>query len=63
MQTHLTAVTSVVDCLRRLYVKKLKTLQVAYPFTNFASPSLTNSNFGAKPMVMLFGQYYTGKQL
>ncbi|KQJ93413.1 hypothetical protein BRADI_3g04420v3 [Brachypodium distachyon] len=61
MQTPLTAVTSVVDGLKRLYVEKLKPLEVAYRFNDFASPLLTNSDFDAKPMVMLLGQYSTGK--
>uniref|UniRef100_A0A0D9VCE4 Dynamin-type G domain-containing protein n=1 Tax=Leersia perrieri TaxID=77586 RepID=A0A0D9VCE4_9ORYZ len=57
----LTAVTSVIDGLKRLYIEKLKPLEVAYRFNDFASPLLTNSDFDAKPMVMLLGQYSTGK--
>ncbi|KAM1762840.1 hypothetical protein ACFX12_005434 [Malus domestica] len=55
------AVTSIVDGLKRLYNEKLKPLELAYRFNDFASPSLTNSDFDAKPMVMLLGQYSTGK--
>ncbi|CAI9086866.1 OLC1v1020787C1 [Oldenlandia corymbosa var. corymbosa] len=54
-------VTSVVDGLKRLYFEKLKPLEVTYRFNDFGSPSLTSSDFDAKPMVMLLGQYSTGK--
>ncbi|KAL6196263.1 hypothetical protein ACLB2K_031878 [Fragaria x ananassa] len=57
----LSAVTSIVDGLKRLYVQKLKPLEVTYKFNDFVSPLLTNSDFDAKPMVMLLGQYSTGK--
>jgi hypothetical protein len=102
-QMPLTAVTSVIDGLKRLYVEKLKPLEVAYRFNDFANPLLVNfihslvlldaigysvlksshadcvllslftcscfastifqtsSDFDAKPMVMLLGQYSTGK--
>ncbi|KAK2447923.1 EH domain-containing protein [Trifolium repens] len=55
------AVTSIVDGLKRLYTERLKPLEVAYRYNDFASPLLTNSDFDAKPMVMLLGQYSTGK--
>ncbi|XP_062169910.1 EH domain-containing protein 1 [Alnus glutinosa] len=57
----LSSVTSIVDGLKRLYIQKLKPLEVAYRFNDFVSPVLTNSDFDAKPMVMLLGQYSTGK--
>ncbi|KAF3451792.1 hypothetical protein FNV43_RR07888 [Rhamnella rubrinervis] len=57
----LNAVTSIIDGLKRLYLEKLKPLEVAYRFNDFVSPLLTNSDFDAKPMVMLLGQYSTGK--
>uniref|UniRef100_A0A453ST63 EH domain-containing protein n=1 Tax=Aegilops tauschii subsp. strangulata TaxID=200361 RepID=A0A453ST63_AEGTS len=60
-QIPLTAVTSVIDGLKRLYIEKLKPLEVTYKFNDFVSPLLTNSDFDAKPMVMLLGQYSTGK--
>ncbi|KAG6695462.1 hypothetical protein I3842_09G098500 [Carya illinoinensis] len=55
------AVTSIVDGLKRLYIEKLKPLEVTYRFNDFVSPFMTNSDFDAKPMVMLLGQYSTGK--
>ncbi|KAJ0801857.1 putative EH domain-containing protein [Helianthus annuus] len=57
----LTAVTSIIDGLKKLYIQKLKPLEVTYQFNDFVSPILTNSDFDAKPMVMLLGQYSTGK--
>ncbi|KAJ0692129.1 putative EH domain-containing protein [Helianthus annuus] len=59
--TSLGKVTSIVDGLKRLYNEKLKPLEVAYRYSDFASPLLTNTDFDAKPMVMLLGQYSTGK--
>ncbi|XP_057977798.1 EH domain-containing protein 1 isoform X2 [Malania oleifera] len=55
------SVTSIIDGLKRLYIQKLKPLEVTYRFNDFVSPLLTNSDFDAKPMVMLLGQYSTGK--
>ncbi|KAL0398797.1 UNVERIFIED_CONTAM: EH domain-containing protein 1 [Sesamum radiatum] len=57
----LTAVTSVIDGLKILYNEKLKPLEATYRFNDFVSPFLTSSDFDAKPMVMLLGQYSTGK--
>ncbi|KAF9611006.1 hypothetical protein IFM89_026312 [Coptis chinensis] len=57
----LSSVTSIVDGLKRLYIEKLKPLEVAYRFNDFVSPTLANSDFDSKPMVMLLGQYSTGK--
>ncbi|GLT38153.1 hypothetical protein SLA2020_124190 [Shorea laevis] len=57
----LSSVTSIIDGLKRLYLQKLKPLEVTYRFNDFVSPLLTNSDFDAKPMVMLLGQYSTGK--
>ncbi|KAJ4876379.1 EH domain-containing protein 2 [Raphanus sativus] len=54
-------VVTIVDGLKRLYAEKLKPLEVTYRFNDFESPVLTNSDFDAKPMVMLLGQYSTGK--
>ncbi|KAM7280845.1 hypothetical protein ACFE04_007979 [Oxalis oulophora] len=57
----LSSVTSIIDGLKRLYINKLKPLEVTYRFNDFVSPLLANSDFDAKPMVMLLGQYSTGK--
>ncbi|KAG2317539.1 hypothetical protein Bca52824_020661 [Brassica carinata] len=53
----LSSVTSIVDGLKRLYIQKLKPLEVTYRFNDFVSPLLTNSDFDAKPMVMLLGAH------
>ncbi|XP_020265550.1 EH domain-containing protein 1-like [Asparagus officinalis] len=57
----LSSVTSIIDGLKKLYIEKLKPLEATYRFNDFVSPLLTNSDFDAKPMVMLLGQYSTGK--
>lgn len=57
----LSAVTSIIDGLKKLYLEKLKPLETTYRFHDFVSPPLINSDFDAKPMVMLLGQYSTGK--
>ncbi|KAH6799421.1 EPS15 homology domain 1 [Perilla frutescens var. frutescens] len=54
-------VTLIIDGLKKLYVQKLKPLEVNYRVNDFVSPLLSNSGFDAKPMVMLLGQYSTGK--
>ncbi|KAI4390085.1 hypothetical protein MLD38_002233 [Melastoma candidum] len=55
------SVTSINDGLKKLYIQKLRPLEVTYNFSDFVSPLLGNSDFDAKPMVMLLGQYSTGK--
>ncbi|KAL8205708.1 hypothetical protein R6Q57_009259 [Mikania cordata] len=60
-KTKLLTVTSIVDGLKKLYIQKLKPLESIHRFHEFVSPTLTNSDFDAKPMVMLLGQYSTGK--
>ncbi|KAG9159981.1 hypothetical protein Leryth_005719 [Lithospermum erythrorhizon] len=57
----LSSVTSIFDGLKKLYLQNLKPLEVTYHFNDFVTPLLTNSDFDAKPMVMLLGQYSTGK--
>ncbi|RRT58877.1 hypothetical protein B296_00041520 [Ensete ventricosum] len=46
--------------LKRLYIP-LKALEVTYRLDDFISPLLTNSDFDAKPMVMVLGEYSTRK--
>ncbi|KAH6821291.1 EPS15 homology domain 1 [Perilla frutescens var. hirtella] len=54
-------VTLIIDGLKKLYVHKLKHLEVNYWVNDFVSPLLSNNGFDAKPMVMLLAQYSTGK--
>jgi EH domain-containing protein 1 len=52
---------SVVDGLKSLYKHKLFPLEETYKFHDFHSPALDNPDFDAKPMILLIGQYSTGK--
>ena len=45
----------------QLYFEKILPLEQMYNFGDFASPTFTNSDFDAKPMVLLLGQYSVGK--
>lgn len=52
---------TVTEGLRSIYRKNLYPLEEAYRFHEFHSPSLQDSDFSAKPMVLLVGQYSVGK--
>lgn len=52
---------SVTEGLQSLYTKKLLPLEEAYLFHDFHSPALEEADFQCKPMVLLVGQYSTGK--
>ncbi|XP_036404086.1 EH domain-containing protein 1-like [Megalops cyprinoides] len=52
---------TVSDGLRRLYRTKLFPLEDTYRFHDFHSPALEDADFDNKPMVLLVGQYSTGK--
>ena len=52
---------TITDGLKRLYKKKLLPLESQYRFHDFHSPPLNDSDFEAKPLVLLLGQYSTGK--
>ena len=47
--------------LKRVYKQKLLPLEEAYDFHDFVSPPLNDPDFDAKPMILLVGQYSTGK--
>ena len=47
--------------LRRLYNTKVLPLEMASKYSNFASPPMSYSDFEAKPMVLIIGQYSVGK--
>jgi len=55
------AVVSVMDRLKQLYFEKIRPLEEAYAFGEFYSPMYKASDFDAKPMVLLLGQYSVGK--
>lgn len=52
---------SVSDGLKNIYKQKLYPLEEYYRFHEFHSPALDNPDFTAKPMILLVGQYSTGK--
>lgn len=52
---------SVTDGLKALYRTKLLPLEEHYKFHDFHSPQLDDPDFDAKPMILLIGQYSTGK--
>jgi GTPase SAR1 family protein len=53
--------TSVTDGLKSIYKQKIRPLEVHYSFGDAHSPLLKDSDIEAKPMVLLLGQYSTGK--
>ena len=55
------AVASIADGLKQLYFKYVRPLEEAYSFPMFHTPLLQEQDFDAKPMVLLLGQYSTGK--
>ncbi|XP_076261510.1 EH domain-containing protein 1-like isoform X2 [Rhynchophorus ferrugineus] len=52
---------NVVEGLKNIYKHKLLPLEEHYHFHDFHSPKLEDSDFDAKPMILLVGQYSTGK--
>lgn len=52
---------TVTEGLQSLYTKKLLPLEETYLFHDFHSPALEAADFQSKPMVLLVGQYSTGK--
>lgn len=56
-----TTFESVIGGLRQLYNKNLRPLEDYYKFHDFHSPPMDNADFHSKPMVLLIGQYSTGK--
>ncbi|XP_056646227.1 EH domain-containing protein 3 [Diorhabda carinulata] len=52
---------NVVEGLKNIYKNKLLPLEEHYQFHDFHSPKLEDSDFDAKPMILLVGQYSTGK--
>jgi len=47
--------------LKRMYRKKIMPLEISSRYAHFHSPPLSPSDFDAKPMVLLLGQYSVGK--
>jgi EH domain-containing protein 1 len=55
------SVNSLQDGLCKLYMKHLRPLEEKYSFPLFHSPCMKPQDFGAKPSVMMLGQYSVGK--
>ncbi|KAM8954034.1 EH domain-containing protein 2 [Pelodytes ibericus] len=52
---------TVTEGLKDLYKKKLKPVEDLYRYHDFHSPALEDADFENKPMVLVVGQYSTGK--
>ncbi|CAO3584876.1 unnamed protein product [Absidia cylindrospora] len=50
-----------IQLIQQIYRTKIKPLEETYNYEGFHSPLLTPSEISAKPMVLLIGQYSTGK--
>ncbi|KAJ1921497.1 hypothetical protein IWQ60_006740 [Tieghemiomyces parasiticus] len=50
-----------IESLKKIYHKKLKPLETTYNFEAFHSAPLSDMDIEARPMVLLLGQYSTGK--
>lgn len=55
------ATKRVIDGLKSIYRSTILPLEQMYMFDAFYSPALSDSEFDSKPMVLLVGQYSTGK--
>ncbi|XP_013873049.1 EH domain-containing protein 2 [Austrofundulus limnaeus] len=54
-------VNMVTEELKNLYYKRLLQIEKYYSFHHFHSPSYEDADFDNKPMVLVMGQYSTGK--
>nr|XP_014349146.1 PREDICTED: EH domain-containing protein 2 [Latimeria chalumnae] len=54
-------IQTVTEGLKKLYKEKLLPLEEYYRFHDFHSPALEDADFDNKPMVLVVGQYSTGK--
>mmetsp|Transcript_44414 Transcript_44414/g.73687 ORF Transcript_44414/g.73687 Transcript_44414/m.73687 type:complete len:647 (+) Transcript_44414:152-2092(+) len=55
------AFDSIIDGLKTVYRDKIRPLEEQYMIKDFHYPLLNDSDFDARPMIMLVGQYSTGK--
>lgn len=53
--------TSILDGLKSIYHSKIEPLESASGFEHFYSPALSDRDLDSKPLVLLLGQYSTGK--
>lgn len=54
-------VNGVTEELKNLYYKRLLPIEKHYSFHHFHSPSYEDADFDNKPMVLVMGEYSTGK--
>ncbi|KYO43726.1 hypothetical protein Y1Q_0020716 [Alligator mississippiensis] len=54
-------IRTVTEGLKELYKRKLLPVEELYHFHDFHSPALEDADFDSKPMVLVMGQYSTGK--
>lgn len=52
---------TVIAGLKNIYKEKLLPLELHYNFHEFHSPQLDDTDFDSKPLILLVGQYSTGK--
>ncbi|XP_078034332.1 EH domain-containing protein 3-like isoform X1 [Augochlora pura] len=52
---------NVTEGIKKIYKSKMLPLELHYQFHDFHSPQLDDADFDAKPMILLVGQYSTGK--
>ncbi|KAI7886535.1 hypothetical protein K492DRAFT_156140 [Lichtheimia hyalospora FSU 10163] len=51
----------IIEGVKKIYKSRIRPLEVTYNFEGFHSAPLTDSDIEAKPIVLLIGQYSTGK--
>lgn len=56
-----TPFANVIDGLKAIYHQKIEPVEVNSAFDQFSSARLSDRDLDAKPMVLLLGQYSTGK--
>ena len=49
------------NILEKIYSKKVKVIEEMFSFDTFHSPCLTSAELHSKPIILLLGQYSTGK--
>jgi GTP-binding protein EngB required for normal cell division len=60
-QQNVKAFSSITEGLQRIYREQMLPMEREMLFNQFYSAELTDADFASKPMVMLIGQYSTGK--
>jgi len=51
----------IIEAIKGIYKNKMKPLEIMYDFPKFYSPCMNDIDFESLPIVMLMGQYSTGK--